>query len=164
MKLFAELTREDILMHPVWEFCNDLESKFGGETVVRPVIDLPVTDLGNRVVATTLHFANGDVVNGILSNIDLNDHTQTEHFVAATLYRDDGILFHLARYHDFNADTHGPMACAAFFGLTVAEMFPIAYDIRSIAIGASASVFREILAEPTRRLDDDELMRMALSG
>ena len=132
--------------------------------MVRPVIDLPVDDLGNRVVGTSMRFVNGDAVDGFLGNIDLNDHTQTEHFVALTLYRNDGTMFHLARYHDVNADIHGPMACAAFFGLDVADMFPITYDIESIAIGVPSSVRRKIPAEPLRRLDDDELMRMAVSG
>jgi hypothetical protein len=164
MKPFADLTREDIRKNPVWEFCNDIESKFGDETVVRPIIELPVSDLGNRVVGTTLRFANGDCVDGVLGNIDLNDHTQTEHFVAVTLYRDDGKMFHLARYHDFNIDTHGPNECAAFFGLDIAEMFPIAYDIDAVAIGVPASIRREIPVQPNRRLSDDELMRMAVSG
>ena len=164
MKPFADLTPDDIRKHPVWEFCNDVECKFGDETVIRPMNDLPVSDLGNRVVGTTLQFANGDSVVGVLSNIDLNDHMQTEHFVALTLYRDDGKLFHLARYHDFNIDTHGPNECAAFFGLGIAEVFPIAYDIATVAIGVPASIRREINAQPNRRLDDDELMRMAVSG
>ena len=73
-------------------------------------------------------------------------------------------MFHLARYHDYNIATHGPNACAAFFGLEVAEMFPIAYDIDSVAIGVPGSVRRKIPAQPMRRLDDDELMRMAVQG
>ncbi len=76
----------------------------------------------------------------------------------------DGAMFHLARYHDLRADTHGPMACAAFFGLGVADVFPIAYDIDSAAIGDPASSRRKIPMNPKRRLDDDELMRMAVSG
>ncbi len=164
MKPFAALTPDDIRNHPVWEFCNDVESKFGDETLVRPVSDIPVSDLGNRVVGTTLQFANGDSVDGVLSNIDLDDHTQTEHFVALTLYRCDGKLFHLARYHDFNIDTHGPNECAAFFSLDITDVFPITYDIGSVTIGVSASIRREIHAQPKRRLDDDELMRMAVSG
>ncbi len=164
MKPFARLTPKDFRKHPVWEFCNDLETEFGDETVMRPVSDLPVDDLGNRVVGTTLRFANGDYVDGVLSNVDLNDHTRTEHFVALTLFHKDGTMFHLARYHDIGADTNGPIACAAFFGLGVEDVFPIIYDIDSVAIGNPASVRRKILMNPKRRLDDDELMRMAVSG
>ncbi|EMI24373.1 hypothetical protein [Rhodopirellula europaea] len=163
MKPFADLTPDDIRKHPVWEFCNDVESEFGEETVIRPIDDLPVSDLGNRVVGTTLQFANGESVVGVLSNVDLNDHTRTEHFVTLTLYRDDGKLFHLARYHDFNVDTHGPNECAAFFGFDIAEVFPITYDIGTVAIGVPTSIRRVINAQPTQRLDDDELMRMAVS-
>lgn len=164
MKPFAKLTPKDIRKHPVWEFCNDLEAEFGDETVVRPITDLPVDDLRNRVVGTTLRFANGDYVDGILSNVDLDDQSRTEHFVALTLYRKDGTMFHLARYHDISADSHGPIACAAYFGLDVADVFPIAYDIDSVAIGAPACIRRKIPANPKRRLDDDELIRMAVSG
>ena len=164
MKPFADLTPQDFRKQPVWEFCNDLEAQFGDETIVRPVTDLPVDDLGNRVVGTTLRFANGDSVVGFLSNVDLYDYTKTEHFVALTLYRKDGTMFHLARYHDIDADTRGPIACAAYFGLDVADVFPIAYDIDSVVIGVPASVCRKIPARPKRRLDDDELMRMAVSG
>ncbi|MBL8855175.1 MAG: hypothetical protein JNK57_14510 [Planctomycetaceae bacterium] len=71
MKPFAELAPEDFCKHPVWEFCTDVEAKFGDETVVRPVGDLPIDDLSNRVVGTTLQFANGDSADGILSNVDL---------------------------------------------------------------------------------------------
>lgn len=86
--------------------------------------------------------------NGVLSNIDLYDHTKTEHFVALTLYRIDGQKFHLARYHDISADTYGPVPCAAFFGLDVADIFPISYDIESVAIGIPCSIRRKIPAEP----------------
>ena len=164
MKPFANLTPKDIRNHPVWEFCNDLEAELADETIVRPVFDLPVDDLRNRVVGTKLRFANGDSVDGILSNIDLHNHTQTEHFVALTLYGKDGTMFHLARYHDISADTHGPVACAAYFGLAIADMFPIAYNIDSVAIGVPDSVCLQIPAHPKQRLDEDELMRMALSG
>lgn len=163
MKPFAKLAPRDFRIYPVWEFCNDLETEFGGEMVMRPVTDLPVDDLGNRVVGTKLLFSNGDNVDGVLSNVDLNDHVRTEHFVALTLYRKDGAMFHLARYHDIGADTHGPIACAAFFGLDVEEIFPIAYDIDSIAIGVPGSIRRKIPMSPKRRLDDDELLRMAIS-
>lgn len=164
MKPFAKLTPQDFQKHPVWEFCNDAEAAFGDETMVQPVTDLPVDDLGNRVIGTTLRFANGDSVDGILINVDLNDPVKTEHFVALTLYGKDGTMFLLARYHDISADTHGPIACAAFFGLDVEKVFPIAYDIDSIAIGVPGSIRRKIPMNPKRRLDDDELMRMAISG
>lgn len=162
MKPFDELTPQDLCKHAVWEFCNDLEAPLGDETWVRPVNHLPVDNLHNRVVGTELRFANGELMDGILSNVDLSDHIMTEHFVTLTIYRTDGKKFHLARYHDVHADTLGPVACAAFFGLDVAEVFPIAYNIESVAVGVPASVRRSIHVVPQRCLSGEELMRMAL--
>jgi hypothetical protein len=67
-------------------------------------------------------------------------------------------------YFDALALTRSPIACAEFFGLELAEVFPLTYGIESVAVGVPASVRRKITAEPRRRLDDDELIRMALSG
>jgi hypothetical protein len=164
MKCITKLTRKDLRRNPVWEFCNDLESDSGSETYIRPVTDLPVNDLGNRIVGTKVRLANGTLLDAFLSNIDLESHTNTEHFAALSVFRKDGKLFHLSRYFDSDAVTHGPAACATFLSLAVHEVFPITYDISDVAIGVPASVRRKIPEEPLRRLSSDELMRMAIGG
>lgn len=164
MKPIDKLTPKDFGKFPVWEYCNDLEAKFADETVVRPITELPVSDLSNRVIGTAVRFANGVSAPAMLCNIDLNNHVHTEHFVTLTLFRNDGAKFHLARYHDIGAETRDSAVCAKFFKLSVAEIFPITYDIGSVAMGVPGSIRRKIPAQPTQRLDADELMRMVIDS
>ena len=51
-----------------------------------------------------------------------------------------GKWFHLARYHDMDHSQNGPDSLAAFPGLEVDEVFPIAYDITAFCIGHPAAL------------------------
>jgi len=73
--------------------------------------------------------------------------------------------FHLARYHDITYQRDGPAALAAALGRTVAEVFPIAYDVTDIVDGEPAALRGEIVAEPKERLPRAQLIaRAARSG
>ena len=74
-----DLTPADLADHPVWEYLGD------GETLVRPVLDLPVASLQNRVVGTTLWLANRTPIIATLSNISLTDFRCNMHFLTVSV-------------------------------------------------------------------------------
>lgn len=162
MKAFDKIRPCDLALHPVWEFCNEMEDSLGDETFLRVVEDLPVDSLANRIVGTELNLANGSVVFGILQNIELYDHYQTEHFVTVTVFDKKGRSFPLARYHDVAIETYGPDALARFLRLKVADVFPLSYDISAVAIGDLASVRRKIPIRPRNPLTRSDLIRLAV--
>lgn len=57
MKPIAKLNVSNLQVHRVWEYGTDLEDSFPDETYVRPVLDLPVNSLDNRIVGTQLTLA-----------------------------------------------------------------------------------------------------------
>lgn len=162
MKAFSDITPKDLRRHAVWQFANDVESSTGDETFLRPYEDLPIDDFGNRIVGTIATLANGDHVWITLQNIDLQSPYKTEHFVAITMFNRAGEAFPLARYHDIAHDTYGPDKLAAFMGLSVDDIFPIAYDISDVAIGDHDSVRRKVPVAPRRLLSRSEIIQMAI--
>ena len=72
--------------------------------------------------------------------------------------------FRLARYHDPDRRSHGPRALARVLGLRLADVFPIAYDLREILGGRGAALQGLIPAVPERRLSRAALVRLAASG
>jgi len=162
MKAFSDITPEDLLSQPVWEFANDVELSTSDETFLRPHDDLPIHDFGNRIVGTIATFANGDRVPIILQNVDLQSPYRTEHFVTITLFNPAGKAFPLARYHDIAHDTHGPDKLAEFMGLSLNDIFPIAYDISEVAVGDHDCVRREVPVAPRRLLSRSEIIELAI--
>jgi hypothetical protein len=157
-KPVGELSSVDLDEHPVWEFVNSEDD----ETLVRPVLKVPVSDLQGKVVGTTVYFANGRPVRAILGNIDLQDTRRTQHFLTVSMDL-DGRWLHLARYHDPDFQERGPKEIAIVFGLSVEEVYPILYDIREHVVGELKVVSGNIMAEPQERLTRAELINLSVS-
>ena len=99
--------------------------------MVEPVAQIPVADLEECIVGTLVSLANGSRHFAMVSNIDAHRPERNAHFVGLTFFRDDKRFF-LRRYHDVGYDSRGPVALAAFLGLTVSDIFPIAYDVGTL--------------------------------
>jgi hypothetical protein len=158
LKEFDDMDLNDFRVSPVWEFANDRESE--GVLPVRPVLDLPARTLSNRFVGTKVCLANGQCLPAIVGNVSESDAYRTHHFLSLNLYK--GKWFCLARYHDIDSEQHGPAALAAFLGLPIQDVFPIAYDIRDHCAGSAAALAGTIEAEPKERLTKGELVKLAL--
>ena len=157
-----DLTRDDYRQYPIWEYTNE-ENPGEDETWVTPVLDLPVTTLSNRLVATELRLNNGTKIPAILSNIDLGNPFSTSHFILVSVYSGDR-EFVLAHYSASDYLDHGPCALAAFLGLPVDDVFPMTYDISDLAIGDTAALQGTIYEEHPAKLSDHELTILALRG
>jgi len=157
VKRTEELDPADLAEHPVWEYVSP------DDTIVRPVLDIPVESLRSRIVGTRLRLANGQDIWAILSNVHLRSLRKNEHFLAVWVER-EGQWCELARYHDADHNRRGPERLADFLGLTVAEVFPLTYDISAVACGLREAVRGVIAAEPKERLTEDELIALALES
>ena len=158
-----DLTPRDFSAFPVWEYANDEEGIPGrDETWMRPVQSLPVSDLSNRIAAVPARLANGESLLAALSNVSLDQPSDQEHFLVIGLYRADGEQFVLARYHDHHRSTHGSQQLAAFLGLPLDDVFPISYDLSSVAVGQPASLLGIIHAEPSNPLSRSALIKRAV--
>ncbi|MHB1457632.1 MAG: hypothetical protein ACYC0V_12030, partial [Armatimonadota bacterium] len=125
------------------------------ESWVIPVQCLPVDDFSNRMVVTNLRLANNDIVPGMLYNIFPENYEKTKVLICVSLVK-DGEWFHLVRYFDAAYDRYGPVQLAEFLGLSIDEVFPISYDISSLAVGDERALKGSILAEPEKKLSYDE--------
>ena len=153
------LTKEDFAESPVWRFTG---SDTPDETHVKPVRRLPVRRLGACIVGVPIHLADGTALTGIIGNFDPTNPRLTEHFLTLSVFRGDGRLFHLARYHDFDAAERGPAALAEFVGLPLDAVFPISYDLSGIVVGSSDVLRGTIAAEPRERLTRAEVIALAV--
>ncbi|MFN0019306.1 MAG: hypothetical protein ACKVP0_13665 [Pirellulaceae bacterium] len=154
-KPLDKLTTEDLARYPVWQFDNENETIHGrDETWVVPFVDLPVDTLSNRIVAVKLHVGRREFV-GMLSNIDLDDLRATQEFAALSVYHRRS-WFHLLRYFDIGYEQSGPRQLAEFIGVPFEEVFPIPYDISTVAVGHPKVVRGRINAEPEIRLSENE--------
>ena len=156
MKQIDELSSEDFLKHPVWEYT-------GCELSVVPVNVLPVRSLANRLVGTEVELANESHVWACLSNISLSCLRHNQHFLVVSVEK-EGVWFHLARYHDVDFDQRGPEKLAEYLGLPLGDVFPIAYDISAVVARDMPLARGVIPAEPPERLSMDELIQMALES
>ena len=155
----CDLTPDDLQLFPVWEFINN--ESVAPETAVRPIKSLPVCDLTNRVVGTRVVFNNGGRAWAILSNISLCDPCRTKHFLCIRI--ENGLRWYdLARYHDVDIAVRGPNALAKFLGLTLEDIFPVKYDISTVARGDPKVVSGIIKLDPDEKLSEDDLFNMAL--
>ena len=155
----GQLLSVDLERYPVWEY--DLDEEGGPEPLLFPVLDLPVFDLTNRVVASKLRLNNGDEQHGMISNLDLGRPELNEHFLLLSLLK-DGRWFTMERYHDPKFSELGPAALASFLGLTLDEVFPIEYDVSRACKGAPESVRGHIDPIPKILHSTEELIRLAL--
>ncbi len=157
------LTPHDLAAFPVWEYADDEEGLPGrDETWMRPVLSLPVSDLTNRVVAVPVALSAGQTLLAAMSNVNLDDPSDHEHFLVIGLYRQDGEKFVLARYHDHERQQQGPQQLADFLGLSMDAVFPIAYDLSSIAVGQPEHLRGTVEAEPRNPQSRRDLMRRSL--
>ena len=164
-KPVGDLTVEDLTRHPVWEFDLASETRPGSdETWVKPIEDLPVTKLENAIVAATVRLSAGLVVPGLLGNIALFSPRRTREFLDLTLFHENR-KYWLARYFDADFDTRGPTGLAAFFGLSLDEVFPLSYEIsRDAVVGDEEVTSGRILAEPRQRLSNEERTKLIFSA
>jgi hypothetical protein len=148
----------DLKRHPVWEFVNDDPL---GETVVQPVRKLPSDTLDGRLVGTRVRLANGKAVWALLGNLDTRSATRTHQFLTVSVYQRSS-RFHLARYFDVESRRMGPAALARFLGLSVRDVFPIAFDVTEYCSGPSDVLAGTIDRTPRERLTRAEIIRLAV--
>jgi hypothetical protein len=144
----------DLSAHPVWMFVNDDSL---GETVVRPVQRVPVTNLSGKLVGTRVRLANGTVAWALMGNISPRYRRMTEQHLSLSVEH-NGRWFHLARYFDPDYESRGPDELADFLGLSVSDVFPIAYDLRSVAKGDAEVLVGAVTREPRERLTREARM------
>jgi len=149
------LTVDDLMEHPVWRY-RGTEG-----TAVEPVSRVPCTNLDGKHVGTQVALADGTTVWALLGNIDTTNPEFSKHFLTISVER-NGKWFHLARYHDFDYKSRGPVQLSRFLRKTVDEIFPITFDVRSIFKGESPALRGQIEKEPSERLTREEIIRMAV--
>ncbi len=154
------ITPADAAAFPIWEYATDEESLPGrDETWVRPILQFPVASLSNRIALVPIRLANGQTRLGALSNVDLADPSEHEHFLTLGVYCDDGTQFVLARYHDHHREEYGPQALADFLGLPLDDVFPIAFDLSAVAFGNPSCLRGTIEREPKHPQSRRDLFR-----
>ena len=99
----------------------------------------------------------------LLGNIDATNPRLTEHFLTLSVYRGDGAVFHMARYHDHDSGERGPDALAEFLKMKKEEVFPITWDVRQYAVGDPAALHGKIEVTPKERLTRAQVIALAVS-
>lgn len=158
VKAVDSLTVADLQAFPVWQYAS---REGADETYVRPVKRTPVASLTGKVVGTQVALANGERIWALIGNVDTKNPRMTEHFLTLSVER-KGQWFTLARYHDFDIAENGPGALSQFLGLAPDDVFPISYDIRSVAKGEDAALQGQVLKGPRERLSRSEIIAMAV--
>lgn len=155
-KSTEDLTASDFVEWPVWEYvqCD--------ERWVRPVVELPVDSLRNRLVGTKVRVHSGKDYWGVLSNVSLRNPRRTAQYITLWIEK-DGVWFELARYFDVDYHRRGPTQLACFLGMSEEDVFPITYDISQFATGDEIVVKGKIPSQPPERLTEDELIELSLS-
>jgi hypothetical protein len=159
MRPINSLTAKDFAQYPVWRFCDDDSPD---ETHVEPERQFPVERTDGCIVGCHIRLANQGMLAGFLGNLDITNRRLTEHFLTLSVFRQDGVIFHLARYHDFDADQRGPEALAVFLGLPIQAVFPITYEVSGKALVSSDIIHGIIVAEPKEKLTRAELIALAV--
>ncbi len=141
-KPIDDVTNQELISFPVWEFALDQEEALG-ETAIRPVLELPVTQAGGVLFCTKVGLASGVTLWAIIGNLDPQDADQTARFLTISFLKEEE-RFHLARPIDFHYETHGPRALCDFLEMKLEDVFPIRYDVHSVCRGDPAAVTGEI--------------------
>jgi len=153
-----KLTEAMLRANPVWEFCNDDEA---GETLVKPVKKLPIASSKGRLVGCELRLADGSTMFGFLGNLDLTKADRNQHLLTLSLFF-NGLIEHLARYHDIDSSDSGPASLAKKIGKKEEDIFPMSYDLSCYAIGSDDCIHGSIQKEPKQRLSRSEIIMLAL--
>lgn len=148
----------DLRTHAVWQYTSREGS---GETLVRPVKRVPITNLSGKVIGAQVVLANGKRTWALIGNVDPTNARLTEHFITLSVEH-EGRWFTLSRYHDFDYAENGPEALSCFLGLPIDDVFPITYDIRKYTKGDAAALAGQICKEPRERLSRAEIIAMAV--
>lgn len=160
MKDVSQLTPSDFRDHPVWRFTR---SDTPSETAVVPVKRLPARSVAAAIVGCEVEFASGKRAMAFFGNLAPENPRLTEHFLTLSVFRDDGAVFHMARYNDYDAGERGPKALAKFLKMKEAEVFPIAWDVRPLVSGDSEALHGKIEASPKERLTRAQVIALAVS-
>ena len=158
-KRVEDILPSDLDRFPIWEFDLDEETTDG--LTVFPVGIVPVHDASNRIVGTKMRLANGQAIWALLGNVDLKSSLSTRQFLTVSIFY-AGRRFHLARYFDVGYAEQGPTQLAELMGLSVDEVFPITYDIRSCCVGNLDIVVGVIEKEPKEKFSRSELISLAV--
>lgn len=153
------LTAEDFNNFPVWRFTSRESPE---ETWVTPLKRLPTKQLNGCIVGSQFQLANQTALTGFLGNLDPSNPRLTEHFLTLSVFRSDGAVFHLARYHDYDAVERGPAALATFLSMSLDAIFPIKYDVSHVFAGAPNTLRGIITAEPKERLSRADIIALAV--
>jgi hypothetical protein len=159
MKDVTQLTPADLREHPVWRFTSSDEPS---ETVVQPLKKLPAKSLTGSLVGCEVQLSCGKKMTALLGNLHVEKARLTEHFLTISIFREDGEIFHMARYHDFDAGERGPDAVATFLGMKKDEIFPIAWDVSELVVGRPASLHGLIESSPRERLTRAQIIALAV--
>ena len=150
VKPVDQLTADDLIAFPVWEYTNYDGDGRGDrdETRVHPVSGLPIATAENRVIGTRVRLANGSSCLALLGNVDLASREKTTHFLAISFFGPKGLAFDLARYHDVDASQRSPKALAAFLNLRVEDVSRLNTTSRDLCLQMRTS--RERSSTPSR--------------
>jgi len=159
MKDVSQLTASDFRDHPIWRFTS---SDTPSETAVVPLKRLPAKSVAAAIVGCEVELASGKRVMAFLGNLKPANPRLSEHFLTLSIFRDDGALFHMARYHDYDADERGPKALAEFLKMKEDEVFPITWNVRHLVVGEPVALHGKIEAEPKERLTRAQVIALAV--
>lgn len=158
-KLVHELNTRDFLDSPVWRYSDD---EFG-ELVVEPIGSYPVQTLENSVVGVRATFANGLKLWVLFANFDLNDVKKNRHFLSVTFFDDEEQIYTFPRYFDVGFDSAIQTELSDILQMGVEDIFPISYDLTSIASGDPSILLGSFRLVPeTERLTETELIELAV--
>ena len=158
MKDVSKLTAADFEAHKVWRFTG---SDSPSEMMVRPS-KLPLRSFTGALVGCVFRLSSGRSVRGYLSNLSPENPELMKHFLAFSAFHEDGRVFHLSRYHDFDYSEYGPDALAKFLGFSRSEIFPISWDARGITKIGDEHLKGEITEEPAERLTRAQVIQLAV--
>lgn len=153
----TEIPTEELLATGVWRW-----SPHDDDSGLVPAKRVPVSNSAGCLFATQVVLADSSRNVAIIGNLDATNVELNAHFLTISLLVPDGHWFHLARYHDLNADEHGPAALARALGHPVDQVFPIRYDVRRLMRGNDSCTQGSVTAEPSRRLSRAEIIALAV--
>ena len=152
-KTIEQLRPADFSEFPIWTF----EGSGNEDTLLRPLTNWPVRDLGGSVAGSEIALANASKSFAMFGNVFPDDPRATRHLLTLSVALPDGKWFNLSRYFEPTVRIFGPPQLAKALGLTIHEVFPIAYDLRALIIGQEEALHGSLLAEPAERLTVEEI-------
>jgi hypothetical protein len=159
MKDVSKLIATDLRLFPVWRYTG---SDSPTETAVCPVKRLPAKSLAASLVGVDVTLACGKTLLALVGNVDVSNPRLTRLFMTLSIYRDDGAVFHLARYHDYDIAERGPDQLARFLNMKREQVFPIAWDVSRFADGDPGALRGVVEVEPRERLTRSEIIALAV--